>query len=55
MLEAAFVLPNGSGSVLIVSGFEIISSPVVIKIYVYSFDLEKNCNFLFLLQDKNFL
>jgi len=46
--------PNGASLALIVSGFIQISSPVVINIFIYSFDLERICNLLFLLREKFF-
>jgi len=54
-VERSCLSSNGYNVVLIVSGFMKISGPVVIKIANYSFGLEKICNFLILLQDKNFL
>ena len=41
------MLPNGYCSVLILAGFDQNSSPVVIKIFIYSFEPAAICNFLF--------
>ena len=48
------MLLYGYSLALIVSRFIQISSLVVIKIIIYSFGHAGICNFLFLLQDKNF-